>query len=236
MRIIAGQFRRRKLLAKPGLTTRPMTDFVKETLFSRIEDRLAGRRVADAFAGTGTIGLEALSRGATSVVFFEKDPRAFELLKRNVAKLEVEPTCFCWKTDLFRCSFSPKGDEARFLPFDWIFFDPPFAKVEKCQPGSEFFRVLQRFAREEISSPDVRLVFRTPTRTDFKMPSAWEVEDHCRSRTCTCSSIGSERSRTTSRMTASPRRFNRRPTKEPVRRPRTLRTADMIWRSSHESA
>ena len=178
MRIIAGQFRRRKLLAKPGLTTRPITDFVKETLFSRIEDRLAGRRVADAFAGTGTIGLEALSRGATSVVFFEKDPRAFELLKRNVAKLEVEPTCFCWKTDLFRCSFCPKGDEARFLPFDWIFFDPPFAMVEKCQPGSEFFRVLQRFAREEISSPDVRLVFRTPTRTDFKMPSAWEVEDH----------------------------------------------------------
>jgi 16S rRNA (guanine966-N2)-methyltransferase len=178
MRIIAGQFRRRKLLANPGLTTRPIADFVKETLFSRLEDRLSGRRIADVFAGTGTIGLEALSRGAASVVFFEKDPRAFELLRRNVAKLEVEAQCFCWRTDLFRCSFRPKGDEARFLPFEWIFFDPPFAMVEKCQPGSEIFRVWQRFAREEISSPDVRLVFRVPTRTDFKMPSAWEEEDH----------------------------------------------------------
>ncbi len=178
MRIIAGQFRRRKLLANPGLTTRPITDFVKEALFSRLGDRLPGRRVADVFAGTGTIGLEALSRGAASVVFFEKDPRAFELLRRNVAKLEVEPKCFCWRTDLFRCSFRPKGDEARFLPFDWIFFDPPFAMVEKCRSGSEIFRVLQRFARAEISSPEARLVFRVPTRTEFKMPSAWEEEDH----------------------------------------------------------
>lgn len=178
MRIIAGQFRRRKLLVNPGPTTRPITDFVKETLFSRLKDRLSGRRVADVFAGTGTIGLEALSRGAASVVFFEKDPRAFELLTRNVAKLEVGPRCFCWRTDLFRCSFRPKGDEARLLPFDWIFFDPPFAMVEKCRPGSEIFRVLQRFARAEISSPDVRLVFRVPTRADFKMPSVWEKEDH----------------------------------------------------------
>ncbi len=178
MRIIAGQFRRRKLLANRGLTTRPITDFVKETLFSRLEGRLLGGRVADVFAGTGTIGLEALSRGAASAVFFEKDPRAFELLRRNVAKLAVEPKCFCWRTDLFRCSFRPKGDEARFLPFDWIFFDPPFAMIEKCQPGSAIFRVLQRFARAEISSPDVRLVFRVPTRTEFKMPSAWEEEDH----------------------------------------------------------
>ncbi|MGD9854019.1 MAG: RsmD family RNA methyltransferase, partial [Planctomycetaceae bacterium] len=68
MRIIAGKYRRRKLLTKPGLTTRPITDRAKEPLFERLESHLEGARVADVFAGTGTLGLESLSRGARSVV------------------------------------------------------------------------------------------------------------------------------------------------------------------------
>ena len=90
VRIIAGEFRRRKLLASPGLTTRPITDRVKETLFERIGDELVDRKVADVFAGTGSLGLEALSRGAKSVVFIESDRRAFELLEQNVATLGVQ--------------------------------------------------------------------------------------------------------------------------------------------------
>ena len=78
MRIIAGEFRRRRLLVNSGLTTRPMTDRIKEIFFERIQDRLAGRRIADVFAGTGPLGLEALSRGAKSAVFFESDRKAYE--------------------------------------------------------------------------------------------------------------------------------------------------------------
>lgn len=180
MRIIAGRFRRRKLLANPGLTTRPITDFVKESLFARLEERLEGQRVADIFSGTGTIGLEALSRGAASVVFLEKDPKAVELLKRNITSLgeEAQDLCLCWNTDIFRCSFRPKGDSARFVPFDWLFFDPPFAMIAELAPGSELFRVLKQLAREDVSAPEARLVLRVPDQSQFVMPEIWEQEHH----------------------------------------------------------
>ena len=84
MRIVAGKYRRRKLAAKQGTTTRPITDRVKVALFARLQNRLEGARVADIFSGTGTLGLEALSRGAASVVFIENDHRAWELLRENV--------------------------------------------------------------------------------------------------------------------------------------------------------
>ena len=180
MRIIAGQFRRRKLLANPGLTTRPITDFVKESLFTRLGDWIEGQRVADIFSGTGTIGLEALSRGATSVVFLEKDRKAVELLKHNVASLgeEAQAACLCWRTDIFRCSFRPKGDSAKFVPFDWMFFDPPFVMIEELSPTSELFRVLKQLARDDVSSPDTRLVLRTPEEAQFVMPDVWELAHH----------------------------------------------------------
>ncbi len=165
-------------MANPGLTTRPITDFVKETLFGRMGHWLEGQKVADVFAGTGTIGLEALSRGAASVVFFEKDPKAFELLKRNVVSLGAESECLCWKADIFRCSFRPKGDGPRFLPFDWIFFDPPFEMMDHLTPGSELFRVLKQVAREHVSAAEARLVLRTPPRVAFEMPPVWELEHH----------------------------------------------------------
>ena len=180
MRIIAGRFRRRKLLANPGMTTRPISDFVKESLFERLGDWLEGQRVADIFSGTGTIGLEALSRGAASVVFLEKDRTAISLLKHNVESLgeEAQAACLCWQTDIFRCSFRPKGDSAQFVPFDWIFFDPPFAMVEGMSPTSELFRVLKQLARDDVSSPDARLVLRTPGQAQFVMPDVWELAHH----------------------------------------------------------
>ena len=178
MRIIAGRYRRRKLLANPGLTTRPITDYVKETLFSRLAESVEGLRVADIFSGTGTIGFEALSRGAVSVAFLEKDSRAFELLKRNVATLGAEADCLCWKTDIFRCSFRPKGNSSRFLPFELIFFDPPFVMIEDLGPGSELFRVLKQLARDGITAPGARLVLRTPRLPEFVMPGPWELERH----------------------------------------------------------
>ena len=180
MRIIAGRFRRRKLLSNPGLTTRPITDFVKECLFERLGDWLKGQRIADIFAGTGTIGLEALSRGAASVVFIEKDLKAVELLKRNVASIgpEAEESSLCWKTDIFRCSFRPKGDVAKFVPFDCMFVDPPFVMIEELTPETEMFRVLKQLARDDVSSPAGRLVLRTPQNLEFVMPAVWVLEHH----------------------------------------------------------
>ncbi len=111
MQIIAGKYRHRKLQTSPGETTRPITARVKVALFDRLQPLLEDARVADVFAGTGTIGLEALSRGARSVVFIESDLVAVELLRSNIATLKAEEETLCWATDASKCSFRPKGAE-----------------------------------------------------------------------------------------------------------------------------
>ncbi len=172
MRIIAGRLRRRRLLTRPGLVTRPITDRVKETLFARLDDGLSGARVADVFAGTGTLGLEALSRGAHSVVFIEQDREAAELLRRNVETLGVAESVLCWQTDAVRSSYRPQGVDD-FLPYDLIFFDPPYRMVHTLQPGTPLFRALQRLARPDVSAKSAQLVLRVPERAEFAMPPVW---------------------------------------------------------------
>ena len=175
MRIVAGRLRRRKLLANPGLITRPITDRVKEILFERLGDVIENARVADVFAGTGTLGLEAISRGASRVVFIESDQKAHELLKENVKKLGVESETLSWRADVMRCSYRPKGVTG-FLPYDVIFFDPPYRLVPFIQPGDSLYRSLERLGRDDVSSPDALFVFRTPERAEFSLPEAWKIE------------------------------------------------------------
>lgn len=175
MRIIAGRLRRRRLLTRGGLVTRPITDRVKETLFARLEPVLAGARVADVFAGTGTLGLEGLSRGARSVVFIEQDRESTELLRRNVEALGVGDEVLCWQTDALRSSYRPQGVDA-FLPYDLVFFDPPYRLVSTLRDGAPMFRALERLARPEVSSAGARLVFRVPEHAEFDMPGVWRPE------------------------------------------------------------
>ena len=175
MRVVAGKFRRRKLLSRRGPGTRPIPDRVKEQLFARLEDDLPGQRVADVFAGTGTIGLEALSRDAASVVFVEADRTAFELLRRNVDQLGVREQAVCWRTDALTSSFRPKGAEFS-LPYDLISVDPPFRMISQLSPGSRLYRSLERLAREGISADDAVLILRTPKRAVFSCPGVWSRE------------------------------------------------------------
>ncbi|SFI00254.1 RsmD family RNA methyltransferase [Planctomicrobium piriforme] len=177
MRIIAGKFRRRTLLTSPGETTRPILDRVKESLFENIEKRLIGGNVADIFAGTGTIGLEALSRGASRVTFIEKDRIAVQLLRENVAALKCEAETLIWPTDVFRCSFRPKGKNAvGFSPFQAIFFDPPYKMIPSLAPGSPLYLALTRLARDDVSLPGATLVLRAPERVKYELPPQWSVD------------------------------------------------------------
>src|ERR1700752_2660775 len=89
MRVIAGKYRSRQLKSLKGLALRPTSDRLRETLFNVLGDRVACSRFVDAFAGTGAVGIEALSRGATEVVFIEKDASAAALIKRNLQSLEI---------------------------------------------------------------------------------------------------------------------------------------------------
>lgn len=177
MRIIAGKYRRRTLQTSPGDTTRPITDRVKESLFENISGRLVDKQVADVFAGTGTIGLEALSRGASRVTFIEKDKVALKLLEDNIASLRCEEETLIWPADVLRCSFRPKGKKgANFGPFDVIFFDPPYKMVPTIKTGTPLWLSLTRLARDTVSVPGASLIFRVPERAEFDLPSQWEIE------------------------------------------------------------
>lgn len=172
MRIVAGRLRRRKLESPRGLNTRPITDRAKETLFENLGGELHGERVADVFSGTGTIGLEALSRGASRVVCFEKDTTTFELLRQNVKSLGVDDEVVCWKTDVTRTSFRPRNADG-FFPYDLVFFDPPYRMVADVHPRTMLFRSFERLARPEVTSPGVLLLFRTPKKAVFELPPVW---------------------------------------------------------------
>ena len=121
MRIIAGRWRGRKLTAPPGTETRPTADRVRETVFSMLTSRLGsfeGLRVADLFAGSGALGLEALSRGAAFACFVESDPRATSVIKTNAESLGA--------ADQVRVLGGSALALPRSDPFDLIFADPPY--------------------------------------------------------------------------------------------------------------
>ena len=122
MRIIAGEFRGRKLLPPEGDATRPITDRVKQSLFDILTPHIDGARVYDLFAGTGSMGLECLSRGAAHATFFESDRSAIERLKKNIAALNVEDRAQIIPGDLFKFFSTSAPTEKASL----IFLDPPY--------------------------------------------------------------------------------------------------------------
>lgn len=124
MRIIAGKWRGRPLKAPPGPATRPTADRVREALFSMLLSRLGsfeGLRVADVFAGTGALGLEALSRGAAHASFIENDPIALAALKANIAALGAD-----FDADVVAQPVASLG-RAR-LACDIVLLDPPYGE------------------------------------------------------------------------------------------------------------
>jgi len=121
MRIISGQWRGRQIVAPKGDATRPTADRTRETLFSMLTSRLGsfeGLAVADLFAGSGALGLEALSRGAASCVFVEQDKPALDALRTNIEKLGA-------KADIRPGSVMALGHVVK--PIDVILMDPPYA-------------------------------------------------------------------------------------------------------------
>ncbi len=173
MRIVAGDLRRRKLLVNPGRTTRPITDRAKVMLFDYIRDFMPRQRVLDVFSGTGSLGFEALSRGARSVVFCEQDHRAHELLVQNAEHLGVAKRTLCWRVDCLRCSFKAQGEEG-WYPYGVIFFDPPYHMIKDLKVGSPLFRSLLRLTRDELSTADALLILRTPAESQFQLPDPWQ--------------------------------------------------------------
>lgn len=132
MRIVAGAWRGRTLSAPPGAATRPTADRVRQALFDRLTHApwagraaLDGARVLDAFAGTGALGLEALSRGGAHATFLETDRAALRALRANIAACRAEARCTVLPADALR---PPQGRPPQGQPCGLVFLDPPYGK------------------------------------------------------------------------------------------------------------
>lgn len=123
MRIIAGRFKRRQIKAPPGHLTRPTTDRTRESAFNLLESRmsLAGAAVLDLFAGSGAMGLEALSRGASHATFVESDGRVLAAARENAQALGVDEQCTFLRMDALSYLKHDRGES-----FDVVFADPPY--------------------------------------------------------------------------------------------------------------
>ena len=121
VRIIAGEFGGRFIQAPSGQTTHPMGERVRSAMFNSLGSEVQGARVLDVFAGSGAVGLEALSRGAASVTFVERDRNAIRVLEENIASLGVSEKCIVIKTTVSNWLETMAPDE-----FDLIFADPPY--------------------------------------------------------------------------------------------------------------
>jgi len=130
MRIISGSLKGRKLVAVKGIPLRPTSDRVKESLFNILGEEFSGKAVLDLFAGTGNLGIEALSRGAKRVTFVEKDREACRLIKRNLLACHMEGRSEILLKEADR---GIKLLKARRECFDLILVDPPYEKGLVCQ-------------------------------------------------------------------------------------------------------
>ena len=124
MRVIAGEAKGRTLVVPRGGGTRSATDRIRETLFAIVEPELEGARVLDLFAGAGTLGIEALSRGAARATFVERGAEAVKALRRNLAA-----TNFGARSEVVAANVIAYLDSRPRGPFDVVFCDPPFADV-----------------------------------------------------------------------------------------------------------
>ena len=160
MRVVAGEFKGRRLQAPRGARTRPTADRVREALFSMLGD-VGGARVLDLYAGSGALGIEALSRGAGSAVFVERDARAVAAIERNLSSLGVEATV-------------AKQDALRFLgraegAFDLVFCDPPYDSASRLAgPLAERLPAL--------IAEDARIVTESDKRNPLVLPFPLLVE------------------------------------------------------------
>jgi 16S rRNA (guanine966-N2)-methyltransferase len=168
MRIIAGTKRGMKLFSPPGLDSRPIIDRVKQSLFDVLQkyDLPADKVVADVFAGVGSLGLEALSRGAKYVSFVENNPKIVPILQKNIEKVNFSQNCTIICIDAFKIQL-PFNNEHPL--YDLIFVDPPYIDSALTQIGSPLATLLTRLANCVI--PEGFVIIRT--RDITTLPQAY---------------------------------------------------------------
>jgi len=150
MRVIGGKYRSRRVASGRGMALRPTSDRLRETLFDILQARIASSFFVDGYAGTGAVGIEALSRGAGKVVFLEKHRSGTALIRKNLAELDITAGA-----EILACDVAAglTALAARGALADILFFDPPYAEV------GEYGRVLDALSESALVGPQSLVIF-----------------------------------------------------------------------------
>ena len=158
MRVIAGRFKGRRLKTPAWQGLRPTSDKLRETLFNIVAPRIEGARVLDGYAGTGAVGIEALSRGAAHVTFVEQDPRAVELIEENLAACGVDADYTIERRDVIGAVRRVTG-----AAFDLVWLDPPYDIADLADALD---------AAAHVLAPEGLLVLERATRREPVVPAS----------------------------------------------------------------
>jgi 16S rRNA (guanine(966)-N(2))-methyltransferase RsmD len=160
LQIIAGLYRGRRLISPKGDQTRPTQGILREALFNILQNQIAGSHFLDLFAGSGAIGLEALSRGAQEVVFVEHNRLALQALKANIERLACKARVLPF--DIF------KALKLLSNPFDLIFADPPYDQIDLPRLLSSLSHLVK---------PETSLFLEVPAASPSFSPAQWRLID-----------------------------------------------------------
>ena len=170
MRVISGSARRLLLKTIEGSDTRPTTDRIKETLFNMLQYQIAGSRFLDLFAGSGAIGIEALSRGAKEAVFVEQNPCAVSCIKENLKTTHLKDRASIMQADVFAALENLEGREENHA-FDFIFMDPPYNHQYEQQ-------VLKYLRDSKLADSSTKVIIEASKETDINWISSfgWQID------------------------------------------------------------
>ncbi|MEG1715966.1 MAG: 16S rRNA (guanine(966)-N(2))-methyltransferase RsmD [Lachnospiraceae bacterium] len=164
MRVIAGSAKRLQLKTLDGMDTRPTTDRIKETLFNMIQPYLLDAVFLDLYSGSGSIGIEALSRGAKEATFVEQNPKAMAIIKENLEYTKLNEYAKLMSTDVVTALHKLNGEKK----FDYIFMDPPFnQELEK--------KALEYIADADLLEDHGIIIVEASKETDFSYLENWNL-------------------------------------------------------------
>lgn len=163
MRVIAGTYRSRPLKSLKGMALRPTSDRLRETLFNVLGERIVDARFMDAFAGTGAVGIEAISRGAKEVLFLENHAPAAALIRKNLELLGVTSGVRVLPLDVLRGLERLAGEHpSTNTHFDIVFLDPPYAAAQDYQRVLQFLGAAPFLREGSLVIAEHRRTFEIP--------------------------------------------------------------------------
>ena len=158
IRVIGGKYRGKRLKKVPGTVVRTMPDKLKESLFNIIQEDVRGSVFLDGFAGSGSVGIEALSRGAEKIVFIDEYYPAIKVIKTNIAKVDAEESVRVFHKEFNRGVIQLSNEK---MKFDMIFLDPPYRLLEERNP-------LKVIKKREILAEGGKIILRKFYKTKFE--------------------------------------------------------------------